>query len=334
MNIMFKEKILFMTGEGRDITNPPTVLSGGGWLKELREQIGVLYHVITSNEALSTNDFIFIGEPSLATLSFIERAKKAFIFSLESPLYCEHSKNFFSLYHNNPKICKYSFADFSFPSFSSQICKEAINTSKERLLRKTVKDQSRLRCCLIAANKFRGQFTHKYDYLNLRSYIGFIKNEKWQRCMRGNFGARLDAIIQISDCSHLDIYGKNWDYFLPLHFKKNIHICGLVADKLQTLRQYDFSLCFENYKYPRYVTEKIPQSIICGVLPIIKKGTIVNQIPRALFYEWDGGTFEYIKLRNKLEEFKNFYLSEDIELIMQPYTSEFFSSKIFRELTK
>ena len=331
---MLKEKILFMTREGRDITNPPPVLSGGGWLIELREKIGALYHVITANEALSSNDFTFIGEPSQLTLSFIDRAKKAFIFSFESPLYCQYSKNFFDLYHNNQAINKFSFEDFSFPSFSSQICTVAIKASKERFARETVKELSGLRCCLIAANKFRGQFTNKYDYLNLRSYLGFIRNEKWQRSMRGNFGARLDAIMQISDISHLDIYGKDWDYFLPSHFKKNIRTCGQAPDKLQILSQYDFSLCFENYQYPGYVTEKIPQSIICGVLPIINKGTIRDEFPCELFYEWDGSTFKYKDLKNKLKEFRNFYISEDIETLMKPYTSDFFSSKIVRELTK
>lgn len=326
--------MLLMTGEGRDITNPPPVLSGGGWLAELREKTGDLYHVITANEAKSTDDFIFIGEPSLLNVSLIERAKKALIFSFESPLYCEYSKNFSDLYLNNPKISKYSFADFSFPSFSAQLCKVAIKASKERLARKTSKELSALKCCLIAANKFRGQFTNKYDYLNLKSYLGFIRNKKWQRSMKGNFGVRLDAIMQISDCSHLDIYGKDWDYFLPSHFKKNIRACGQTPDKLVTLSQYDFSLCFENYEYPGYVTEKIPQSIMCGVLPIIKKGAIRDEFPRELFYEWDGSSFKYKDLKNKIKEFRNFYISEDIETLMKPYTSDFFSSKIIRELTK
>lgn len=331
---MLKEKMLLMTGEGRDITNPPPVLSGGGWLAEFMKKTGDLYHVITANEALSTNDFVFIGEPSLTTLSFVERAKKALIFSFESPLYCEYSKNFSDLYLNNPKISKYSFVDFSFPSFDNQLCKAAIKASKERLAGKSIKDLSGLRSCLIAGNKFRGQFTNKYDYLNLRSYLGFIRNKKWQRSMSANFGARLDAIMQISDCSQLDIYGKDWNYFLPLYLKKNIQTCGQTPNKLATLSQYDFSLCFENYEYPGYVTEKIPQSIICGVLPIIKKGAIRNEFPRELFYEWDGKSFKYKELKNKLKEFRNFYISEDINTLMRPYTSDFFSSMIIRELTK
>jgi hypothetical protein len=330
---MEKKNLLLLTGEGLDINNPPPVLSGGGWMRAVKECLKRDYKIITVSDALKFDDYVFVGEASIVSSRFIKRAKKAFIFSLESPLYCEYSKNFSEIYNNDPEVFSYPRDEIRFPSFTSEISKDLVDRSKKRLERLISQDMKPITCCLIASNKFRGRFTNKYDYLNLRSYLGALKNKKWQKSMIGNFGVRLDAVIKISDCIKLDIYGKNWSCFLPVHYKENISCYGIVSDKLETLCRYDLSLCFENYDCLGYMTEKVPQSIICGVLPIVKKGTINKEIPRELYYEWDGNCFDYDEIKQKLEKFRDFFVTTDVHSLMTEFTSDFFARKIIKGLS-
>jgi hypothetical protein len=56
----------------------------------------------------------------------------------------------------------------------------------------------------------------------------------------------------------LDIYGKGWTPVLEIP----------VGQKIQVMRDYRYSLCFENFKMPGYVTEKIIDSLVAGTIPI------------------------------------------------------------------
>jgi hypothetical protein len=54
----------------------------------------------------------------------------------------------------------------------------------------------------------------------------------------------------------------------PNRWKEFPNYCGVVKDKLQTLREYNFVLAFENTDYPGYITEKIIHAFMAGTVPL------------------------------------------------------------------
>lgn len=59
-----------------------------------------------------------------------------------------------------------------------------------------------------------------------------------------------------------DFYGVGWD--------KDEHICygGKVDDKYRVFHNYRFAICYENIMLPGYVTEKIFDCLVSGIVPI------------------------------------------------------------------
>lgn len=81
-------------------------------------------------------------------------------------------------------------------------------------------------------------------------FIGSFKDDR-------GFGLERNAmILQAADAGLLDIWGYGWPPCAGYH--------GTTDNKIETLRQYSYSLCVENAKFSGYVTEKIGDSILAG----------------------------------------------------------------------
>ena len=65
-----------------------------------------------------------------------------------------------------------------------------------------------------------------------------------------------------------DLYGRLWE--------GHRNAKGRVADKLETLKQYKFNICFENTKQPGYITEKIFDCFVTGTIPIYYGATNIE----------------------------------------------------------
>jgi hypothetical protein len=86
---------------------------------------------------------------------------------------------------------------------------------------------------------------------------------------------RLEAIDYFGRNELLDLFGGGWHslWKLPPKYRKRLtrivdpHV-GRVTDKIGTLRKYKFNLCFENVRYPGYVTEKIFDAMVAGTIPV------------------------------------------------------------------
>lgn len=87
---------------------------------------------------------------------------------------------------------------------------------------------------------------------------------------------RLAAISHFGRKGSLDLYGSGWGNLnnLPLHWQSELsttvsrlHPVQCV-DKLETMANYKFALCFENVEFPGYVTEKVIDCLVAGVVPI------------------------------------------------------------------
>jgi hypothetical protein len=55
------------------------------------------------------------------------------------------------------------------------------------------------------------------------------------------------------------------------------NVGGPVPDKLAFQRQYKFAFAFENSSYPGYTTEKLPEAVAAGAVPIYWGNSLVNR---------------------------------------------------------
>lgn len=84
---------------------------------------------------------------------------------------------------------------------------------------------------------------------------------------------RLRVAAHFSGRPDFDVFGQGWQRkhpAVPMHLHQAILRAyrGPVAEKLETLAQYRFSLCLENSMFAGYVSEKIFDCFFTGTIPI------------------------------------------------------------------
>lgn len=106
---------------------------------------------------------------------------------------------------------------------------------------------------------------------------------------------RLEAIEYFGKFKKLDLFGPNWDKLtnLPQQWQDNLQkiIPTLntkpIKNKLKTIANYKFAICFENVSYSGHITEKIIDCFVAGVIPIyIGAPDIANYIPSGIFIDF------------------------------------------------
>lgn len=108
--------------------------------------------------------------------------------------------------------------------------------------------------------------------------------------VREIYSERLKAIKFFAEKGNLDLFGfswaqKNFDKLTNLAIKKVYR--GAVEDKLKTLKNYKFALCFENTIFEGYVTEKIFDALFAGCVPIyFGAPDIENYVNRNCFIDF------------------------------------------------
>jgi hypothetical protein len=116
---------------------------------------------------------------------------------------------------------------------------------------------------------------------------------------------RLEAIEFFASEGLLDLFGHGWNEpeRLPGYWQEKLedtlkslqpHPC---EDKIRTMAAYKFAICFENMAYPGYITEKIIDCFVAGVIPIYLGAPDVQEyIPADAFIDmrqfssWQGLT--------------------------------------------
>lgn len=77
----------------------------------------------------------------------------------------------------------------------------------------------------------------------------------------------------------LDLYGRNWEGFRDAK--------GTIPDKLETLKEYKFNICFENTKEPGYITEKIFDCFVTATIPVYYGATNIEAyIPKGCYIDF------------------------------------------------
>jgi hypothetical protein len=155
---------------------------------------------------------------------------------------------------------------------------------------------------LVAANKYYDQPIKVPFYKNPKYYLVWLRDifQKMKSLSRREaiqnqlHDCRLDLIKFFMDCEELDIYGagwgdqsrlprKKWNWLKPSILKQNITTCD---DKQLVMSNYRFAICFENISYPGYVTEKIIDCFVAGVIPVyLGAPDIADFIPSNLFID-------------------------------------------------
>jgi hypothetical protein len=165
-----------------------------------------------------------------------------------------------------------------FPTFNEGDLREIIPWSERRFL------------IMVVGNKYEVPFSplylrHPLDILRwikrgLRSLKSkaslnaFISSNKFKGEQLQD--KRLSAIIFFGKENCLRLYGKGWESLknLPMYYRKqlttllNILKPQYSENKMETIKNFKFALCFENYSFPGYVTEKIVDCFVAGVIPV------------------------------------------------------------------
>lgn len=129
---------------------------------------------------------------------------------------------------------------------------------------------------MVASNKSRYMVSGNTSYHYLRS---FAKKILWDGLRKIDpffnfedlYQKRLDAILYFSSVMGFHLYGTGWDGINQVskyHRAAKRIGAAPVADKLMTMTQFKYALCFENCVFPGYVTEKIFDCFFSGCIPV------------------------------------------------------------------
>jgi hypothetical protein len=243
------------------------------------------------------------------------------LYCLESPLFAYFFYDFKFLISKKFKhnlLFSFSHKDFKnksqiyFPSHS--INHEGYN----------LEWQKRKDLVLIAANKsaispipkkFIGIIKWTYHFLYKKVSPSFNKSYKNQLHSR-----RFEIINFFGSLGKLDIYGRFWSENNRYN-KKDLLSIKPVIDRLNpkfcqnkelVLRDYKFSICFENTAMPGYITEKIIDCFISGVIPIyLGAPDITKDIPKKAFID----IRDFTTLEELNEHIKSINDTEAMEII-------------------
>lgn len=106
------------------------------------------------------------------------------------------------------------------------------------------------------------------------------------------YSLRLKAIEFFHNNSNFHLYGRNWDKRLFGIPKRQFNAAlkcykGAVEDKVETLSNYKFTICFENAVFEGYITEKIFDCFYANSIPIYYGAPdICDHIPKECFIDF------------------------------------------------
>ena len=180
--------------------------------------------------------------------------QKSVIMCLESPIYA-------SRFYDNSVSDGFKHKLFfdggtehlHFPSFDTDDIQTPVPWAERKFL------------CMVTANKHYSGLGGRYK-----------DSPSFQWAMKTQLhDYRYNAIQHFYNKPGFDLYGKGW---------------GLEAtechDKIDTIKNYKYALCFENGSYPGYITEKIIDCFVAGVVPVyIGAPDIYDYIPGKLFID-------------------------------------------------
>jgi len=141
---------------------------------------------------------------------------------------------------------------------------------------------------------------------------------------------RFKALEYFTQKENFYLFGKDWDKPISFGSKNSRKLIkkvyqGTTKDKIKTLNNFKFSICFENAEFEGYVTEKIFDSLYAGCIPIyLGAPDISKYVPSDLFIDFRKFK-NYEKLDSHLKEFNEIKYQKFITSV-----NKFFSSKKYK----
>lgn len=173
---------------------------------------------------------------------------------------------------------------------------------------------SKKRLVLVAANKYKSSKIFLPKDAHLKDWLRQLKWLYWRSispsyrnslkfCLHES---RLEAIEFFARHGSIDLYGAGWEVMagLPMGWvsrllgHSGIKIRGVCGNKLKVLKEYQFALCYENCALAGYITEKIIDCFVAGVVPIYRGAPdVFNHIPTEAFLSADDLSFDQLLCR-------------------------------------
>jgi hypothetical protein len=155
------------------------------------------------------------------------------------------------------------------------------------------------------------------------------------------YSLRLSAIEYFHNKVEFHLYGRNWDkklFGIPKRQFKAALSCykGSVDNKVRTLSNYKFTICFENTVYEGYITEKIFDCFYAGSVPIyFGAPDILDHIPKNCFIDFrDFSSFSELSfyLQNITKDIFNEYILSINKFLESPQFFKFSESYLANKL--
>jgi len=131
--------------------------------------------------------------------------------------------------------------------------------------------------------------SHKIPRINFnkKKFISTIFSYKKDNNKNSLWSERIKAVKFFSNSDlGIDLYGFNWEK-CNLNFVKKSYR-GICNNKINTLKNYKFTIAYENTREQDLITEKIFDCFASGTVPIyLGAGNIKKRIPKDTFIDFD-----------------------------------------------
>ncbi len=181
----------------------------------------------------------------------------------------------------------------------------------------------------------------RFLYKPLHIYASFLNKYLKEEL----YSLRRKAICYFSQFEDFKLYGRGWEkkLFGISNYEYNAALSaykGSVDDKVLTLSNFKFSICFENATFGGYITEKIFDCFFAGCIPVYFGANDVEQfIPKKCFIDFrdfngfsDLNSFLREFDESKFNEYQNSiqdFLDSDEFLI---FSESYYAQKLFQNL--
>lgn len=231
--------------------------------------------------------------------AWIKSSTQTIAWSLESPLVAHRA------YHRLPAIGRSSDVVLGFPGVANLIegsCRfKAIYWPSRPEATPLTPWEPRRFAVMVNSNKnvdsLRGQVAWKDPYRSIRrlSAVALARSYRlrgsWQ--VPNLYRKRLEVIESIATAEGFDLWGVGWGEPTP-GARRGVSAAirssyrGVVADKIAALGGYRFALCFENTRFPGYISEKLFDALRAGTIPVyLGAPDVASYVPEEAYINVD-----------------------------------------------
>lgn len=187
---------------------------------------------------------------------------------------------------NNAKLKKGNNLIMRFPNFEQGDIINPVKSWNERKF-----------AVLVASNKFvkrrifylgfkKEKYCKRFLQLTSKSFNNALKNQLQTK--------RLEAVKYFAERNCLDIFGPQWNKLNKLPILWHLRLKRILKklnpqtceDKIKTMSDFKFAVCFENTSYSGYFTEKIIDCFCAGTIPIYLGAKDIEKfVPKEAFID-------------------------------------------------